>query len=100
MVKGDRYQIEGMSLKIPSDSWEVLGLCAEGVKFAVTLNGKELFTATDSTFTGPGRVALWTKAERTRRVGLVPSSERPSARTDASRQCEQAVSSVRPWTSR
>ena len=63
VVKGDRHQIEGVSLKIPSDIWQVLGLRAEGDKFTVTLNGKELFAATDRTFTGPGRVALWTKAD-------------------------------------
>jgi hypothetical protein len=60
---GDRHQIEGVSLKIPSDTWQTLGLRAEGDKFTVTLDGKELFTATDQTFTGPGRVALWTKAD-------------------------------------
>jgi hypothetical protein len=63
VVKGDRRQIQGVSLKIPSDIWQVLGLRAEGDKFTVMLNGKELFTATDRTFTGPGRVALWTKAD-------------------------------------
>jgi hypothetical protein len=63
VVKGDRHQIEGVSLTIPSDTWLVLGLRAEGDKFTVTLNGKELFAATDLTFTGPGRVALWTKAD-------------------------------------
>jgi hypothetical protein len=44
-------------------TWEALGLPAEGHKFTITLHGKELFTATDRTFTGPGRVALWTKAD-------------------------------------
>jgi hypothetical protein len=63
VVKGDRHQIEGVSLKVPSDTWQVLGLRAEGNKFTITLNGKDLFTATDQTFTGPGRVALWTKAD-------------------------------------
>jgi uncharacterized protein YneR len=63
VVGGDRHQIEGVSLKIPSDTWQTLGLRAEGDKFTVTLDGKELFTATDQTFTGPGRVALWTKAD-------------------------------------
>jgi hypothetical protein len=63
VVKGDRHQIEGMSRKILSDKWQALGLRAEGDKFTVMLNGKELFTATDRTFTGPGLVALWTKAD-------------------------------------
>jgi hypothetical protein len=63
VIKGDRHQIEGVSLKTPSDTWQVLGLRAKGDKFTVTLNGKELFTATDRTFAGPGQVALWTKAD-------------------------------------
>jgi hypothetical protein len=63
VVKGDRHQIEGVSLKIPSDKWQVLGLRAESDKFTVMLNGKELFTATDRIFTGPGLVPLWTKAD-------------------------------------
>ena len=63
VVKGDRHQIAGVSLAIPSDTWQVLGLRAEGDKFTVTLNGKEVFAATDGTFTEPGRVALWTKAD-------------------------------------
>ncbi len=75
VVKGDRHQIEGVSLKIPSDIWQVLGLRAEGDKFTVTLNGKELFAATDRTFTGPGRVALWTKADSVThfdRIAIMP----------------------------
>lgn len=63
VVKGDRHQIEGIPLKIPSDISQVLGLRAEGDKFTITLHGKELFTAADRTLTGPGRVALWTKAD-------------------------------------
>jgi hypothetical protein len=63
VIKGDRHQIEGVALKIPSEIWQVLGLRAEGDKFTITLNGKELFTATDQTFADPGRIALWTKAD-------------------------------------
>jgi hypothetical protein len=29
----------------------------------VSFNGRELFTATDQTFSTPGRVAFWTKAD-------------------------------------
>jgi len=52
-----------VSLQVPSDIWQVFGLRAEGDKFTITLGGKELFTTTDRRFTGPGRVALWTKAD-------------------------------------
>lgn len=46
VVKGDRHQIEGVSRKIPTDIWQVLGLRAKGDEFTVTLDGEELFTAT------------------------------------------------------
>ena len=33
------------------------------IPFAVALDGRELFAATDRTFTEAGRVGLWTKAD-------------------------------------
>jgi hypothetical protein len=63
VVKGDRHEIAGVSIKVPSDVWQVLGIRAVGDTFTITLNGRTLFTATDRTFTAPGRVALWTKAD-------------------------------------
>jgi hypothetical protein len=35
----------------------------QGDRFAISFNGKTLFTATDSIFTAAGKVALWTKAD-------------------------------------
>ena len=35
----------------------------EGDRLTVSLNGKELFGATDRTFTEAGQVGLWTKAD-------------------------------------
>jgi hypothetical protein len=81
VVKGDRHQIEGVSLKIPSDIWQVLGLRAKGDKFTVALEGKELFTATDRTFSGLGRVALWTKADS------VTHFDTPGRCAPAARRC-------------
>jgi hypothetical protein len=63
VVKGVRTQIRGVRTKVTSDEWHTLGLRAEGDRFAVSFNGKPLFTAADQTFTGPGKVALWTKAD-------------------------------------
>ena len=36
---------------------------AEGDRFSISYDGKMLFTAKDNTFAGPGKVALWTKAD-------------------------------------
>jgi len=40
-----------------------LVLKAEGDRFAVAYDGKELFTARGATFSEAGKVALWTKAD-------------------------------------
>ena len=63
VVKGRREQIQGANLKVASNQWHTLGLRAEGDRFTVSFDGKELFSATDKTFAGPGSVALWTKAD-------------------------------------
>jgi hypothetical protein len=39
-----------------------LGLRAEGDRFTISFDGKQLFTAQDNTVAGPGKVGLWTKA--------------------------------------
>jgi hypothetical protein len=36
---------------------------ARGSRFEVFLSGKSLYSATDTTFTVAGKVALWTKAD-------------------------------------
>jgi hypothetical protein len=36
---------------------------AEDDRFTISFDGNELFSTTDSTFVGPGKVALWTKAD-------------------------------------
>ncbi len=63
VVKGRRQQIKGTSAKVSSGEWHSLGLEARGATFRVTFDGKPLFTAEDHTFTGLGKVALWTKAD-------------------------------------
>ena len=63
VVKGRRSQIKGISTKVASGQWHMLGLRAEGDKFTVSFDGKRVFTAEDKTFTEAGKVALWTKAD-------------------------------------
>ena len=63
VVKGRREQIEGANLKVSANEWHTLGLKAEGDRFTVTFDGKQLFTTSDRTFTEAGRFALWTKAD-------------------------------------
>ena len=63
VVQGRRQQIAGTSAKVPSGVWHTLGLRAEGDRLIVAFNGKDIVTGSDRTFTGVGKVALWTKAE-------------------------------------
>jgi hypothetical protein len=63
VVDGRRTQFAGVDVPVPRDRWQSLGLRIEGDRLSVTLDGRELFTATDRTFRGPGRVGLWTKAD-------------------------------------
>jgi hypothetical protein len=71
MVKGRREQLAGSDTKVAPNAWHTLGLKAEGERFTVSFDGKELFTATDRTFNGAGRIALWTKADSVTRFDQV-----------------------------
>jgi hypothetical protein len=71
VVKGQREQLEGANTKVTANEWHQLGLRAEGERFTITFDGKQLFTATDRTFTGAGKVALWTKADSVTRFDRI-----------------------------
>lgn len=63
VVGGKRQQLAGANVPVASNRWHELILRAQGDRFTVTFNGKELFAATDPTITSPGKVAFWTKAD-------------------------------------
>jgi hypothetical protein len=63
VVRGDRQQFAGADAKVPAGEWHTLALRAEGDRFTVSFNGRELFSARDRVISAPGRVALWTKAD-------------------------------------
>jgi len=63
VVGGVRTQFAGVDVKIPSGAWQQLAIAARGRSFEVSLDGKTLFSATDTRLTTAGRVALWTKAD-------------------------------------
>jgi len=53
----------GKKAKVPSGAWSTLTVTAKGSLFAVALNGTKLYEVEDATFTGPGRIGVWTKAD-------------------------------------
>ena len=63
VVDGKRQQFAGVDVEVPAGGWQELGLKVEGDRLTVSLDGKELFGATDRTFAEAGRVGLWTKAD-------------------------------------
>jgi len=63
VVKGQRMQFAGANVKVPSGAWHELRLATRGNRFEVFFNGTSLYSATDTTLAGIGRVALWTKAD-------------------------------------
>jgi len=63
VVKGAAGAIKGADTRVASNEWHTLGVRAEGDRFTISFDGKQLFTAQDNTFAGPGKVALWTKAD-------------------------------------
>jgi hypothetical protein len=63
VVKGRRQQIAGASVKVSSGVWHTLGFRIEGERLTASFDGKDVTSATDRTFGGPGKVALWTKAD-------------------------------------
>jgi hypothetical protein len=71
VVKGRREQLEGANVKVTAGEWHALGLRAEGERFAIMFDGKQLFTATDRTFPGSGSIALWTKADSVTRFDQI-----------------------------
>ena len=53
----------GKPATVPSGQWSVLAVTARGSQFQVSFNGQKLYDVDDTTFTSPGRVGLWTKAD-------------------------------------
>ncbi len=53
----------GKKAVVPSGQWGDLRVVATGPHFEVSWNGTRLFDVEDATFSQPGRVGLWTKAD-------------------------------------
>jgi 3-keto-disaccharide hydrolase len=70
-VKGTRSSLDivgrkggyGVKTAVPSGTWHTLRIDFKGSRFSVSFNGNHLFEVEDTTFTGAGKVGLWTKAD-------------------------------------
>ncbi|MEW6454849.1 MAG: hypothetical protein AB1490_29705 [Pseudomonadota bacterium] len=71
MVQGRREQLEGANIKVTANEWHTLSIKAEGERFTISYDGKELFMAMDRTFDVAGKMALWTKADSVTRFDRI-----------------------------
>jgi hypothetical protein len=62
-VKGKRVSFKNTQIKVAGGVWHTLRVDFRGKEFTVSLDGKRVIEASDDTFTGPGVVGLWTKAD-------------------------------------
>jgi hypothetical protein len=53
----------GQKHEVPAGEWHTLSVQFLGRRFSVLFDGTKLYDVEDSTFTEPGRVGLWTKAD-------------------------------------
>ena len=53
----------GVAAKVPSNAWHSLRIDFRASRFSVSFNGSQLFEVEDTTFTGAGKIGLWTKAD-------------------------------------
>lgn len=62
VVDGRRMQLQ--SADVPKSSgWRIIRITMKGDAIECFLDGKKFLQATDSTFAGPGKIGLWTKAD-------------------------------------
>lgn len=61
--KGSGRLAYGKKIDVPAGVWSTLRVEARGSLFTVHFNNQPLFEVEDSTFSGPGKVGLWTKAD-------------------------------------
>jgi len=61
-VKGEG-RTYGKSANVPAGQWNTLRVVATGPLFEVFYNGTKLYEVEDTTFTQPGKVGVWTKAD-------------------------------------
>jgi hypothetical protein len=61
-VKGEG-RTYGKKAEVPAGQWSTLQVVANGRLFEVYFNGTKLYDVEDATFTQPGKLGVWTKAD-------------------------------------
>jgi hypothetical protein len=63
MIAGKRSELASWSGPVNSGSWHELSVTAKGDLFEISWDGKKVIEARDKTFSEPGKIGLWTKAD-------------------------------------
>ena len=62
-VKGKRSKIEEVPVKVAPGMWHTLRFEAKGSHLRIIFDGKTAIETEDATFSSPGKIGLWTKAD-------------------------------------
>jgi hypothetical protein len=62
-IDGQRTEKKRTGMKVTANEWHSLRVDFQGKQFNVTFDGKAALSWEDGTFTQPGEVGLWTKAD-------------------------------------
>lgn len=62
-VSGKRSKIEEVPVKVTADKWHTLRFEAAGPHLKIAFDGMVVIERDDGTFSNPGKVGLWTKAD-------------------------------------
>jgi hypothetical protein len=62
-VRGKRSKIQEVAVKVAPSQWHTLRFEAKGTHLKVVFDGKVVIETNDRTFTNPGKIGLWTKAD-------------------------------------
>ena len=62
-IKAKRTEKKRTDMKVASGEWHTLRVDFSGSRFTVTFDGKKAIEWDDKTFTEPGMVGVWTKAD-------------------------------------
>ncbi|MBN1123950.1 MAG: hypothetical protein JXA82_03005 [Sedimentisphaerales bacterium] len=60
---GKRKQIATAEAKLDPEAWHTISIRHQGRQIKADLDGKPLIEVVDETFTEPGKIGLWTKAD-------------------------------------
>lgn len=63
VVNGRRRQLDSTMIESQAGRWYTLRVTMLGDQITCYMDGKKMLEATDGTFSGPGMVGLWTKAD-------------------------------------